>query len=166
MPEGMTAHKTFALDVPLRSDSKSRIKAGTAKSEPLIKADAFFLDESPMLPRYGMENINDKLCELRRNTNVPFGGAVMVFGGDFRQCLPVQPRANQTELRSLSIKRSSIWTAFLNYRLTSNMRVDPAEAEFKQWLLDGTIETDDNDRISIPAVILSNCNLVEEVLGP
>src|SRR5277367_7163336 len=65
--------------------------------------------------------------------------------------------------------RSSVWTAFRNYRLTSNMRVDPAETEFKQWLLDignGTIETDDNERISLPAEILSNGNLVEEVFGP
>lgn len=29
-----------------------------------------------------------KLCELMK-TNLPFGGKVLVFGGDFRQCLPV-----------------------------------------------------------------------------
>jgi hypothetical protein len=67
----MAEHKTFVLDVPFRSDFESRIKARTTKVELLTYA--FFLDETPKLPRYGMENIDNKLRELRRNAIEPFG---------------------------------------------------------------------------------------------
>lgn len=136
LPEGMTAHKTFALDVPLRPDSVSRISSGTIKGNVLAATDVFFLDEAPMMPKYGIENMDDKLRELKKRKHIPFGGAVMVFGGDFRQCLPVQTRANSTELRDLSIKKSKLWKEFEVFKLSDNMRVNQKEGEaFKQWLL-------------------------------
>uniref|UniRef100_A0A914EJL1 ATP-dependent DNA helicase n=1 Tax=Acrobeloides nanus TaxID=290746 RepID=A0A914EJL1_9BILA len=70
LPEGMTAHKTFALDVPLRPDSVSRISSGTIKGNVLAATDVFFLDEAPMMPKYGIENMDDKLRELKKRESV------------------------------------------------------------------------------------------------
>ncbi|GBP43058.1 hypothetical protein EVAR_96320_1 [Eumeta japonica] len=52
-------------------------------------------DEAPMLPKYGSQNIEQLLRSIG-NSDLPFGGKLIVLGGDFRQCLPVQPRANKT----------------------------------------------------------------------
>lgn len=161
---GMTAHKTFNLDVPLRSDSESRVKVGTIKGTFLAKVDAFFLDEAPMLPRYGLENIDRKLRELRHQPEIPFGGAIVILGGDFRQCLPVQPKANQSELRNLSIKQSHLWSHFKTFSLSQNMRIDSEEIMFKSWTLD-IGNGAGPESISIPFEMTSSGDLTEEVFG-
>lgn len=107
LPEGRTAHKTFALDVPLTFESRKKIQKGTAKGNQLAGIDVFFLDEAPMMPRYGMEIMDETLRALHEN-NIPFGGVVMVFGGEFRQCTPIQSRANRTELISLTLQKSTL----------------------------------------------------------
>ena len=83
LPEGRTAHKTFSLNVPLSPHSKSNIKKGSKDGYELAEVDVFFLDEAPILPRYGMENMDGKVQELHENT-LPVGGTVQVYGRDFR----------------------------------------------------------------------------------
>lgn len=134
LPEGRTAHKTFGLDVPLTPQSECRILKNSSKAEDIANTDVFFLDETPMLPRYGIENINDYLKEIHNN-DVPFGGTIQIYGGDFRQCLPVQPRANESELMDLSIKNSTLWEYFKVFRLSKNKRVDEDENDFADYLM-------------------------------
>jgi ATP-dependent DNA helicase PIF1 len=40
---------------------------------------------------------------------IPFGGKVMVFGGDFRQVLPVVPRGIRAQITDATMLRSYIW---------------------------------------------------------
>ncbi|OWY92758.1 LOW QUALITY PROTEIN: Helitron helicase, partial [Phytophthora megakarya] len=47
----------------------------------------------------------------------------MLLGGDFRQTLPVIPRAGPAEVISSTIKRSELWIYFEWLRLSINMRV-------------------------------------------
>jgi hypothetical protein len=42
-------------------------------------------------------------CEL------PFGRKVMVFGGDFRQVLPVVPRGTKAQITYATLFKSYIW---------------------------------------------------------
>jgi len=135
LPQGRTAHKTFALDVPLTPESISRIKNNSKKADALREIDVFFLDEAPMLPKYGMENMDVLLRMLHANPDVPFGGVIMIFGGDFRQCLPVQPRANVSELVDLSIKRSHLWEYFKIFTLRRNERLEKEEEDFAKFLI-------------------------------
>ncbi|XP_022852762.1 ATP-dependent DNA helicase PIF2-like [Olea europaea var. sylvestris] len=48
-------------------------------------------DEAPMINRYAVEAV-DKMLRDITDCNMPFGGKVMVLGGDFRQVLSVVPR--------------------------------------------------------------------------
>ena len=43
------------------------------------------MDEAPMLPKYELKNMNQLLRAIG-NPNLPFGGKIVIFGGDFRQC--------------------------------------------------------------------------------
>ena len=45
-------------------------------------------DESPMISKTAMASVDRLLQNLMSNTKC-FGGKVMVFSGDFRQCLPI-----------------------------------------------------------------------------
>ena len=47
----------------------------------------------------------------------------MVFIGDFRQILPVLPRANRAQIFDATIRNSHLWSHFHILHLTENVRV-------------------------------------------
>ncbi|KAG5611692.1 hypothetical protein H5410_022973 [Solanum commersonii] len=55
-------------------------------------------------------------------TNILFGGKVIVFGGDFRQTLPVVRSEKKEDFISESILTSRIWNQLEKLRLSENMR--------------------------------------------
>jgi hypothetical protein len=55
-------------------------------------------------------------CEL------PFGRKVMVFGGDFRQVLPVVARGTRAQITDATLLTSYIWKDVRKICLTRNMR--------------------------------------------
>ncbi|UMM33322.1 hypothetical protein L5515_006849 [Caenorhabditis briggsae] len=78
-------------------------------------------------------NIKDGLDQLFRDVtkiDKPFGGKVIIHGGDFRQCLPVVDRKGRDE--QISIKRSHLWPFFQVYHLKTNMRAQNADEEWKK----------------------------------
>lgn len=73
----------------------------------------------------------DKTCR-----KLTFGGKVILLGGDWKQLLPVVTGHNSGLLGQVeaSIKKCHLYPLFLNVHLTQNMRVSPAEIEFREWL--------------------------------
>ena len=53
------------------------------------------IDEASMIPTHALNAIDRCLQDITGN-NECFGGKVMLLGGDFRQVLPVVPRATET----------------------------------------------------------------------
>ncbi|EZA50914.1 hypothetical protein X777_10741 [Ooceraea biroi] len=90
LPAGKTVHKTFGLPVPLFVDSSSSIKI-------------FIWDEAPMAPRYALEFMDRTLRDIMNN-ELPFGGKIIILGGDFRQLLPIMIHGTRCEIVNLSIK--------------------------------------------------------------
>ncbi|OWZ16343.1 Helitron helicase [Phytophthora megakarya] len=60
-----------------------------------------------MTHRFQYEALDRTLQDLMK-TNMPFGGITMLLCGDFRQTLPVIPRAGPAEVISSTIKHSKI----------------------------------------------------------
>ncbi len=65
-------------------------------------------DEAPMQNRRTLEAVDRSLQDICRSSKT-FGGIPMVLSGDFRQILPVIPRASQAQTVSLTLKRSYFW---------------------------------------------------------
>jgi ATP-dependent DNA helicase PIF1 len=93
-----------------------------------------------------------------------FDGKTMVLGGDFRQTLPVVPKAGREDIVSASLPRSHLWQHVTILRLHINMRVmatnSEEQREFAKWVLnvgDGSLpaiageEGVDPDWIKIPS---------------
>ena len=135
LPFGLTRHETFGLKVPLSSDSVSCIRPGSSRGLELAQVDVFLLDEAPMLPKYGLQNM-DQLLRSIANPNLPFGGKILVAGGDFRQYLPVQPRSNRRETLDLSIKKSHLWKNFKHVSFEKKMRGHPEQEAFVKYILE------------------------------
>ena len=74
-------------------------------------------------------------AENRAYRNMPFGGKVVVMGGDFRQILPVVKRGSRADIVSASIKKSArIWPHVCVYPLHTNMRAERLAADGEQQL--------------------------------
>lgn len=104
-------------------------------------------DEAPMQHKFCYEAIDRTLRDLRE-VDAPFGGVPFVFGGDFKQVLPVVPKGSRDEIVSASLRRSYIWDALRVLRVRRNMRLSDNEADraFADWLLDiGHGRTNDRD---------------------
>jgi hypothetical protein len=68
---------------------------------------------------------------------VPFGGLTVVFGGDFRQTLPIVPGGTRGHIVGASLIRSYLWRDIRVHYLRQNMRLERVEgsAEHAQWLV-------------------------------
>jgi hypothetical protein len=65
---------------------------------------------------------------------LPFGGKVMVFGGDFRQVLPVVTRGTRAQVTDATLQRSYLWDKMRKIRLSRNMRAQ-SDLWFSEYLL-------------------------------
>jgi ATP-dependent DNA helicase PIF1 len=149
---GRTYFSQFGLPVPLVETSVSQIKASTAAGKLLKQTKLIIWDEVTMAPNIALNAVDHCLRELKGNDK-PFGGTVVLLGGDFRQTLPVLKHAHRVSVVQSTIKFSPLWCKFKHHKLIVNKRAqeDPA---FCDWLIklgDGELATYENsDLIEIP----------------
>ncbi|XP_071902531.1 uncharacterized protein [Coffea arabica] len=89
-------------------------------------------------------------------SNEPFGGKVVVFGGDYRQTLPVIQGATRDQLVGSSLVSSALWSKMLRLRLTENMRAlsDPSFSQFLLRVGEGLELMDEDNQICLPSNIV------------
>uniref|UniRef100_A0A0R0IBC5 ATP-dependent DNA helicase n=1 Tax=Glycine max TaxID=3847 RepID=A0A0R0IBC5_SOYBN len=170
LPGGRTAHSKFKIPVLVFEDSTCNIHQGTQSAELLNQTSLIIWDEAPMAHKFCFEALDHSLRDIIKHNskdNKIFGGKVMVFGGDFRQILPVIPRGSRSDIVNATINSSYLWDHCQILRLTKNMRLqnnmqatDQEEtAAFAQWIIDigDGIIGDENDgyaTIEIPQELL------------
>ena len=122
-----------------------------------------------MTHRYAFEAVDRTLKDLMKAVNPlleekPFGGKVIVFGGDFCQILPVVIKGNREDIVRSCLRRSILWTHIKLIALKINMRLFRTEnqpdavkqKEFAEWLLEvgeghiPTIRELENNIIRLP----------------
>ncbi|RYQ88843.1 hypothetical protein Ahy_B09g095799 [Arachis hypogaea] len=114
LPGGKTAHSMFNIPVELTEDTICRIKKDSPKAKVFRLADLIIWDEAPMTNKLAFEALDRTLRDIMvsvsdRNKDLPFGGKVVVLGGDFRQVLPVIPEGSRAEIVMASINSSVLW---------------------------------------------------------
>ncbi|KAK9714758.1 hypothetical protein RND81_06G117800 [Saponaria officinalis] len=117
IPGGRTAHSRFGVPINVSENSTyPRIKPGSDLTELLLRAKLIIWDEASMTHKYSFEafyrNLKDVMRVVgERNATEPFGGKVVVFGGDFRQTLPVVPKGSRADIVHASLCSSYLWTS-------------------------------------------------------
>lgn len=127
-----------------------------------------------MLNRFCFEAVDRTLRDIMRienkaNKDKPFGGKVVVLGGDFRQILSVIRKGCRNYIVSVTINSSGIWKYCKVLRLTKNMRLPVAGSieqandikQFVDWMLrigNGSEESNENgeSELEIPNDLLIN----------
>ena len=139
LPRGRTAHSRFG--VPLNITENSTCAGIRPRSELAvlpIKTKLIIWDEAPMMHKYCFEALDISLTDIirsvnRNNLHRPFGGKVMVFGGDLRQILPVVLKGTRKDIVFATINSSYLWDSCKVLRLTRNMRLQFMCMRRKSW---------------------------------
>ncbi|GFV96758.1 ATP-dependent DNA helicase [Trichonephila clavipes] len=129
----------------------------------LQKCKVIVWGECTMIHKKSLEALDRSLQDLRGNVQ-PFGNALILLAGDFRQTLPVISRSTPADEINACLKYSTLWRHVPILQLTTNMRVqlqnDRSAEVFSQQLLDignGQLPIDETRQISLPD---NFCNLV------
>ncbi|XP_073049645.1 uncharacterized protein [Primulina eburnea] len=106
LPGGRTAHSRFAIPFNPNEESTCNIKQGSHLAELIVKSKLIIWDEAPMTHKFCFEVLDKSMKNIMRFVNpsslhLPFGGKTVVFGGDFRQILPVIPKGFFISLETL-----------------------------------------------------------------
>ncbi|XP_073121737.1 uncharacterized protein [Henckelia pumila] len=133
LPGGRTAYSRLKIPLNPTVETLCNIEKQKDLAELIRRASGIVWDEAPMANRYAFESVNKTFQEIMKNM-FPFGGKTMIFGGDFRQVLPVVKRGSAREQIAASISRSTFWNNANVIHLYQNMR-SAEDIEFSQLLL-------------------------------
>ena len=167
LPHGRTVHSRFKLPLNLHEHSVSGLKVNSKEAAVICSAKLIIWDEAPMASKHSVMCINRLLKDIMGN-DVPFGGKIIILGGDFRQVLPVVPHSSRAATVQNSIKFSTLWPLFKVFKLTKNMRASTDECEFANFLLDignGQYPTDDDGLVDLPSSLISDSDIVHQIYG-
>jgi len=85
---GCTAHSCFKISIPCHESSICNIPKTSEHADLIHMTDLVIWNKAPMQHKHVIETVNyifKDLCDSQK----PFGGITFVFGGDFKQILPV-----------------------------------------------------------------------------
>jgi PIF1-like helicase/Helitron helicase-like domain at N-terminus len=126
LPEGCTAHSAFRIPIPTTSSSYCGVKG--ASREMIRQCKCICYDEVSMVGKEVAECLNRFLQDVMQNDK-PFGGKVVVFLGDFKQLMPVEPGRRYPA----TVKDCDWWSQCQVLRFTKNFRA-AAHPEFCAFL--------------------------------
>ncbi|XP_012832952.1 PREDICTED: ATP-dependent DNA helicase PIF1-like [Erythranthe guttata] len=162
MPGGRTAHSRFKIPIDATDSTECNISKQSGTADLFRKAKLLIWDEAPMAKRWAIENVNKSLQDIMGKKE-HFGGKVIVFGGDFRQVLPVVPRATIHQTIYASLVKSNLWNNMVKITLTRNMRAHK-DTKFSDFLLrigNGDEPTDIEGNVKIPDDMIVNYDTEE-----
>ncbi|PIC28806.1 hypothetical protein B9Z55_020608 [Caenorhabditis nigoni] len=165
LPFGRTTASLFKLNISEECKS-SLIKLNSSEAKILRELDILILDECSMIPKHALQTADEVLREVT-GINKPFGGKIVILGGDFRQVLPVVRRGTKADQIDMCLKNSEIWDLFQVCHLKANMRVTSGDKDWIDFLLrvgNGT-ENDIDEQISLDPECMSQNDIVSEVFG-
>jgi hypothetical protein len=134
---GRTAHSRFKIPIPIFDGSNCKIAKDSILCKVLEQTGIIIWDEVPMQHKFAVEALDRTLQDLLKK-ELPFGGITVLFGGDFRQTLPIVPRGSRHKILEASLRNSSLWAHVKMHFLKKNMRLDltPESELFAKYLLD------------------------------
>ncbi|KAI0497090.1 hypothetical protein KFK09_023418 [Dendrobium nobile] len=151
LPGGRTAHSRFKIPINSTETTLCAITKQSGLAQLLKQSSIILWDEAPMVKRTAIETLDRTMKDIM-NSSISFGGKVIVFGGDFRQVLPVVRRASRSETISYSMVKSYLWEDIEVFKLKENMRArtDHLFSEFILRIGNGDEEEIEDGLVHIP----------------
>jgi ATP-dependent DNA helicase PIF1 len=102
MPGGRTAHLVFKILIKISDGSICKFSNQSDTADLLRRAALIIWDEVAMSKWQFVETLDRSMQDIM-GCELPFGGKVMVFGGDFRQVLPIVPRGTRAQIMDATL---------------------------------------------------------------
>lgn len=154
LTRGVTLHRAFRLPVTDTYDCNDTpaIEPHSSLGQQISRTQLLIIDEVTMLHKALLEMVDNVCmhCAPADCRKIPFGGKVVLLGGDWQQLLPVVPGGTLLEQADATIKHGRLYHLFRTIKLTQNMRVDPAEVGFIKFLADIGTDADKSGNFAIP----------------
>ena len=166
---GRTSHSTFKIPIEIHESSTCAIPRNSDLAELIHLTDLVIWDEAPMQHRHIHEAVDRTFQDIRRSDK-PFGGLTIVFGGDFKQILPVIVKGSRPQIVGACIQKSQLWRSVKVLKLTENMWLNTqveAEKNFAKWQLEigHGKHTDDAKNIKLPDHFKCAENTVDSLIA-
>nr|XP_016443959.1 PREDICTED: uncharacterized protein LOC107769265 [Nicotiana tabacum] len=151
LPGGRTAHSRFKIPIDVNENFSYIISKQSSLASLIRDAKLIVWDKISMAKKQTVEAFDLLLRDLME-TNILFGGKVVVFSGDFRQTLPVVRSGKKEDFICESLLCSEIWNQLEKLQLSENIRAktDPAFCEYLMRIGDGKEQQNDCGKIEIP----------------
>ena len=96
-----------------------------------VGTDIIIWDEAVMAHKHIFMAVDRTLRDIMSQIDpslrkLPSGGIKVIFGGDFRQILPVVKRGKRSSIVNASLKHAEFWKDAQTFRLFENMRIEAA----------------------------------------
>jgi hypothetical protein len=102
MPGGRTAHLVFKILIKISDGSICKFSNQSDTADLLRRAALIIWDEVAMSKWQFVETLDRSMQDIM-GCELPFGGKVMVFGGDFRQVPPIVPRGTRAQIMDATL---------------------------------------------------------------
>ncbi|XP_071695028.1 uncharacterized protein [Rutidosis leptorrhynchoides] len=146
---GRTAQSRFRIPLQPTDESFCTIKSDSNLAELIRRAKLIIWEEAPMVTKMCVEALDRSFRDICHQINphsmdTLFGVKIVVFGGDFRQILPVIQKGTRQDIVAASLKSSYLWDYVTILKLTVNMRLgglcasstDADTRKFDEWILE------------------------------
>lgn len=166
LENGRTAHSRFKIPININETSTCSIPKQSQLAELLRKTEILIWDEISMTHKHIIECVDRSMQDIRQD-NRPFGGVVVIFGGDFRQILPVIPHGCRAEIVDSTFKRSSLWPIVQKLQLKKNIRAKNCKsyADFLLKVGEGRISHQGSyDKIQIPTEMFLKSQSIDDMI--
>ncbi|XP_062201509.1 uncharacterized protein LOC133904042 [Phragmites australis] len=120
MPGGRTAHSRFKIPLTIDDEGFCSITKQSGTTKLLQVVSLIMWDEASMTKRQAMEALDNSMCDVMGRSNVLFGEKTVVFGGDFRQVLPIVRKGSRSQIVDSMLRKSYLWERMRHLRLMRN----------------------------------------------
>ncbi|KAG6619728.1 hypothetical protein I3842_Q084700 [Carya illinoinensis] len=96
LPGGRTAHSRFKIPLDSNKNSICSVSKQSGLAKLLQITKLIIWDEAPMSRKEAIEAL-DRMLKDVNDSELSFGGKVVIFRGDFRQILPVVPKGTRQQ---------------------------------------------------------------------
>lgn len=145
---GRTHHNAYGVPFLCYEDSQCNISSRSRQGQRIIVSELLLFDEAPMTNKDVIHSIN-RLVQDLTSDNRPFGGKTVVFGGDWRQVLPVIQHGSHAQILQKVLTTSPLWPLVENFHLVRNERFlraggNPQFANYVMQVGSGSLPTYDH----------------------
>ncbi|EFO87587.1 hypothetical protein CRE_05635 [Caenorhabditis remanei] len=145
LPDGCTAHRKFSIPLEVVERMVCKVDAEGSEAAALRLLDCIIWDEVCMTDRRILHAVDDLFRILKGEADIPFGGVLIIMGGDWRQILPIVEGVRGHGVSDYTLKTSTMWDKMTKFELTENQRAinDPEYAKLILHIGNGTNYVDE-----------------------